>query len=496
MKNSTFEISVYTCRIRILRQIVLFFVLLMPFSLTGQQSNTLYTMHSIPQSNQLNPAVQLECKYFVGLPGLSNVHVNYSNTAFTYNSIAEGSRLRLDTVFSHLKRMNMVAAEVMVNPISLGYRMDDHYFTLSASERFFTYNSYPRKLAGLILYGNYPLYLGDNHRFSNLRANASYYREYSAGYSLRIDDYLTAGARAKLLFGKADITTGRSRVLLGTDADRFDLSIDGDVGLNASLPINIEQDNDSLISVINFQEIDFREILMNPGNVGLAFDVGVILQQNNYLKLSASLLDVGVIRYSTDVYNVGSKVEFFHDGASEETDFSTAAYYRDLTDSLINDIRYDVSRESYFAPMPMQLYVGAEYLWNRDVTLGLVNRTLLVNRRLKNSFTISLKSIFFENFRATASLSYLNNTVLNPGGGLAYVGRGLQLYLVSDNIYGLFNPLDSRTINFRFGMNLMLGCPPKAGRVEQTRKKMMMGKCGWVEPDKRFKKGFLKREIF
>lgn len=478
------------------------FVILFPlllFLLSGtlpaysQQSNTLYTMHSVPQANQLNPAVQLKCKYFVGLPLLNTVHLNYSNSAFTFNDIANGSQLRFDTVFYHLNRMNMISAEAVTYPLSLGYRKDDQYFTFSISDRFATYNTYSRKLAGLVLYGNYPLYVGKPERFSNNRVNANYFREYSAGYSVKIDRFHTVGARAKLLFGKANISTGASRVFLGTDADRFDLTVDGEVRLNASMPVVIEQNSDSLITSIAWQDLNFSRLLMNPRNVGVAFDVGMITQYNSYLKLSASLLDVGVIRYATDAYNVSSEVEFLYEGASEGTDFSTAAYYRDLTDSIMNDIRYDVSRRPYLAPLPMQLFLGAEYLWNQDLTVSLVNRTVLVNRRLENAFTVSLKSIFFENLRASASLSYLNNTVMNLGGGLAYTGRGFQIYVVSDNIYGVFRPWEARTVNLRFGMNFMLGCPPKGGRVEKTRKAMMMGKCGWTKPDRRFKKGLLLR---
>jgi ethanolamine ammonia-lyase large subunit len=56
--------------------------------LHAQQSNTFYLMHAVPQSNLLNPAVQIQCKYFIGIPVLSSIHLNYSNTAFTYNTLA------------------------------------------------------------------------------------------------------------------------------------------------------------------------------------------------------------------------------------------------------------------------------------------------------------------------------------------------------------------------------------------------------------------------
>jgi hypothetical protein len=62
-------------------------------------------------------------------------------------------------------------------------------------------------------------------------------------------------------------------------------------------------------------------------------------------------------------------------------------------------------------------------------------------------------------FLATASWSYLNNSVANVGAGIAYIGRGVQFHVVSDNVLGFFFPFDTRTLNLRIGANLMLGCP-------------------------------------
>ncbi|MCF8225347.1 MAG: DUF5723 family protein [Bacteroidales bacterium] len=459
----------------------------------AQQSNTLFLMHSVPQSNQLNPAVQLRCKYFVGIPVLNTLHFNYSNTSFTFNDIANESMLELDKVYDFLDRKNGIFAEAIAYPVSLGYRMGDRYFTFSVADKFSTYNSFSKKLAGLLLYGNYPEYVGDPQRFDNTRVNASYYREYSAGYAFFLDKYTRAGVRAKLLFGKANINTGSSRVLLGTDPVRFDLTVAGNVQLNSSLPIVIEQGGDSLIRSISFQELNYFSLLMNPRNVGVAADFGIISEFSDEISLSASILDLGVVRYTHDTYNVGSEVDFFYAGASEGTDFSTAAYFRDLTDSIMNDIKYGVTQESYFAPLPLQVFLGAEIRWSRDITLGLVNRNVLVNRRISSSLTASLNAVIRKHFRASVSLSHLNNTIMNFGAGLAYTGDNFQVYAVSDNVYGLFKPLDVRTVNIRFGMNFMLGCPLKPGKVHRNRNTMLSGKCAWMENKTRRKRNIFKR---
>ena len=53
----------------------------------GQQNNTFYLMHEVPQSNFLNPAVQIKCKWFVAIPALGSTHINISNSTFSFNEL-------------------------------------------------------------------------------------------------------------------------------------------------------------------------------------------------------------------------------------------------------------------------------------------------------------------------------------------------------------------------------------------------------------------------
>src|SRR5512145_896765 len=55
--------------------------------LNAQQSNSLYFMDGIPQSNQLNPAVQPKCNFYFGFPGLSSFEINGGNSAISFSDI-------------------------------------------------------------------------------------------------------------------------------------------------------------------------------------------------------------------------------------------------------------------------------------------------------------------------------------------------------------------------------------------------------------------------
>lgn len=440
--------------------------------LVAQQSNTLYLMHSVPQSNQLNPAVQIRCNFFVGIPGLNTLHMNYSNSAFNYNDLTSDNLLALDDVYNMLYRINMVSVEAVAYPISLGLKRNGNYFTFSVAERFGSYTTYSKKLAGLALYGN-TQYVGEIARVNNTRVNTTYYREYSVGWSVDWNPYTTFGIRGKLLFGKANLNTGPSRVSLGTDEETFDLTVKGNVTLNSSLPVILTMNDAGAITGIDLKEFTYPGLLFNPRNPGVAADFGVIHEYSNDITLSASLLDLGLIVWTDELYNINAEVDFLYEGVQEGTDFSAAAYFRDLSDSVVNDIIYDVTQKPYISPLPAQLFLGASYQWKKHIELGIVMRNVWVNRGIKSSLTVSANAAFMKILQASLSWSYLNNSPLHFGAGLAYVGRGLQIYAVTDNIPGLFLPLDARTINLRFGMNLMLGCPKKLSRGRNKERSMV-----------------------
>jgi len=471
-KSSYKDLPVRKSRcLRTLLTCMLMLFIVVPYA-SAQQASTMYLMQDIPQSNQLNPAVQPACKIFIGLPVLNTIHLNYSNDAFTYNDLADGTQLQLDEVYNRLGRMNALSAELIVYSLSAGIVRGPNYFSVSVADRLSTYNSYSRRLAGLLLYGN-TQYIGETARLNNNRINLMYYREYSAGWSMEYNSYNTIGARVKLLFGKANLNTGSSRALLGTDAETFDLSVTGNVRLNSSYPLVLEQNNSGAITGIDIPEPDYFRLLMNPRNPGIAFDLGVIHQYSEKVVISASLLDLGMIVWTDDLYNIGAEVDFLYEGVSEGTDFSTAAYFRDLTDSIASDIIYDVTRKPYVSPLPTQLYLAGSYDWKKHTELGLVMRSVLVNRRIKTSLTASVTASVVNRLQASLSWSWMNKTAYNFGAGLAYTGRGFQVYAVTDNLAAFIQPPGARTINLRFGMNLLLGCPVSYNRNRGDERSMV-----------------------
>jgi len=459
-------------------------------TLLAQQSNTFYLMHEVPQSNLLNPAVQLQCKYFIGIPLLSSIHLSYSNTAFTYNDLAGSDTWNFEGVFDQMHRIDLVSMEAMLHPVSLGYRHKSLYFTFNIAEKVHGYQTVPKDMAEMAVYGNGP-FVGETAQFSGFRPGGYQLREYSIGVSKVLGPYLTAGIRARLLFGKANLYAGRSNIDLATGADNFGLVLDSDYTLNSSFPVTYTVDADGNITGIVLDEIDPLQYMMNRGNRGFGLDFGVIYRYSEQITLSASLLDLGFVRWKTELNNVHGEGVFLYTGTETDTELISAEFLDEISDSLMNSIDVTNTQDPYTYFLPTQLFLAGSYQYSEKISFGLVNRNLIFRSKIHSSFTLSAQADLAERFMATASWSYLNNSLKNVGIGIAYRGKGFQIHAVTDNIIGFFNPFNTRTLNIRAGMNLMLGCP--RNKQEQMREESYSrpargGECPYPEKQEKRRK--------
>lgn len=448
-------------------------------------------MHAVPQSNLLNPAVQLQCKYFIGIPVLSSIHLNYSNTAFTYNTLAGTDTWNIEKTSKQMHRMDLYTGGFQLNLFSLGYRHRSLYFTFNLSENTNLYQTVPGDLAQMLVHGNGPA-LGKTARFDGLRPGGNHSRKYSLGVSKVLGSYLTAGIRANLLFGKANLSSGSSTLRANTNEDNFALLLEGDYTLNSSFPMTIMEDVEGNISGIEIDEIDPVEYLLNRGNLGFGLDFGLLYRYSDDITLSASVLDLAMIRWKTDLNNVHGEGEFDYTGTDLSIEITSREFLNEMLDSILNTIDVSTSQNPYTYFMPTQLFLAGSYRYSEKISLGVVNRNVIYRSKIHSSFTLSAKTNLAERLAGTISWSYLNNSLLNFGMGLAWHGKGIQFHAVTDNLLGFFYPFDTRTLNLRVGFNLILGCPrnKKEQLQEQSYSRLPVGgHCPYPEqPEKKAKK--------
>lgn len=434
---------------------------LFTLSANAQQSNMLFFMHEIPESNFINPAVQGGCGVFVGLPLISSLHLHASNSGFTLNQLLNKQSngtyaVDADNVLKHLGPRNLLTTELYTTWLAVGVQRNDYYFTFTIQEKDNVALGYSRDLLAFGLKGN-TSFEGDWIDFRGTGGFFNHVREFALGVSKVRSRSLTLGMKAKLLFGKLNLTTGRSRIGLFTANNTFDLLFDVDAGFNSSMPYSLIQESGTRYRVGNLYGGSISSVMFNRQNPGLAFDFGFIYKYDDRITLSGSLLDLGAVYYRSDLTNYTVTEQYLYQGPAMDSAISESFFW-DVFDGLNENLNYSLGRDAYVYMLEPRLYLGADYRVNPKVNASVVLYNRLLPNKLQTSVTAMLSTRVGKTTRAAVSLSYMNRSLVNLGVGLSTGDKPLQAYLVSDNLLGLFLPMSTKNVNLRFGLNLRFGC--------------------------------------
>ncbi len=452
-----------------------FLMMVLSHQLLSQQNNTLFFMHSVPQSNFLNPAIQNECKLFIGLPVISSIHVNIANSGFTLGQLLEKQandsfRIDADFVAKKLAPRNFLSTEIHTTVLAVGLRRDPYYYTFTINEKNNAILFYPRDMVLFGLEGN-TQFEGQWLSFNGTGLLFNHYREFALGISKNIDRYKTVGIRAKLLFGKLNIETSRMNVRMFTEQNTFDLLFDINARANASFPYSIETDGYNYNPVLRY-DAPVIKYIFNRRNPGIAFDAGFIYKYTDDITLSGSILDLGFIYYGSNLTNYSLRGEYLYTGPLGDTIFSES-YLRDLFNSVNATMDEKLTYNSYLHFLSPTLLLGATLRKSPRLSFNALIFNKFYKMKYQNGITLSALSKPLKNMETSLSWSYMNRSVLNLGFGFAYGKTPVQFYLVSDNILAPLVPMHVKNINLRFGFNIHLGCYKKE-KIDECG-------CSWIQ---------------
>jgi len=453
------------------------------------QENTTYFIKNLHQSHYTNPAFQSNCSGFIGLPAISAMNVDFTNTGFAYKHLihqGEGDYsdsliIDLNGLKEKLGTNNYFFMNTHTPVLGLGFWIKDSYFTFDIANKTNMYISYPGNLIKLID-GN-GSFIGANNplEINDIAPNASSYNEYSFGLSKRITHRLTIGGKFKLLGGIANISSKSSDISITTGDITYDLDIATDLDVKASFPIKTTTDNDGNITGIEeFETSQIVGSLFSFKNFGAAFDLGANYQFNDKIKFFASITDLGFISWKRNSINLKQNESFSYSGMglefllgsseaetntenenengneNEETEDSGAL--SGMTDSLMNFLKLNETNINYFTSLPTNIYIGGTYEITNSLNLGLLSKTYFYNRKLHQAVTLSANLSPAEWFSTTLSYSMMNRSYNNIGLGFAIKGGPFQFYLVTDNLNTFLSPKSAKSFNLMFGLNIIIGC--------------------------------------
>ncbi len=470
------------------------------------QNNTLYFMNSIPQATNINPSVQHQCKMDISgaivpiagqflLPVTINAGINsfaykdfiYSGTGIKSDSLITAFDVQgdADKFLNKLKPTNYISTDFNLSLLHAGYKYKDYYITFDLNERFEARASFPKDILVLGWEGNGKSFLGNEADLSNFGMSATYFREYAFGVTKELNDKWTVGGKAKMLFGKMNVSTKKSDLTFNTNDNDFAYTIATDMEFNMSNPFmrvdefQYDNEGDSMAVSTTDLDPDAKSVLMNNNNFGLGVDLGATYKVNDKYSLFASVIDLGYINWKDNTSTFTNKGEFKFDGWDivpslqgndvqyiENGDTLSATEHNtdQFVDSLTNIFDIAQNSEAYKTKLTPKIYIGGTYTINEKINVGALVRTDIYKSKLHPSVTLSANTQFTKWFAATVTYSWINNSFANVGFGYMLKAGPVQFYMVTDNVLGAILPETARVANFRMGVNLIFGCKTEGPR--------------------------------
>jgi len=448
------------------KNIIILLVFLMLASTRGhaQQFRTLYWMQGIPQASYGNPGLQPNPTFYVGLPGISSLYFGFDNSGFALRDVLSKNaqnRLFIDdqSLISALKNHNYTGADFQNELITLGFRMDQNYFSMNISERVETRFGYPLDFMKLMVNGNdYFMQQDIAAQLGGLGLDFTHFREIGFGFSRNWTEELTAGARLKFLQGMGSVNFEKWDLDLYTAPKGYDLLLQADLLVNTSLPIDLAplegiEDRDFELS-----EEEMRNYLTDFGNPGFAIDLGGFYQINEQFSVAASLRDLGFISWTSKVENFALYNEFEFSGFEFDSYFDDENNddpFQEDMDSIIDTFDVIETQNAYTTMLPAKIFISGAYNLTSMHKFALLGRGEFYAGKFYPSATASYNFQPIPQFGTSLSYSVIHANFHNLGFGFHANFGPVQLYAVVDNLLGSMQPHLVQTANIHFGINIV-----------------------------------------
>lgn len=431
----------------------------------AQQVSPVDFMKMNPYQMKSNPAAKLPYESVMSIV-IGNTNLSLQHTGLRYDNFFDFDAQGVPTTLNLRKLANGLNESNF-----LGINSETQLFTLyrSIGNGMLTFNwgvkvrgdlRFSDDLFKLLAYGN-SVFVGEGNPVNvdvNLNLNA--YREFAVGYQHNINEKLSIGGRAKLLFGLANLATSNANVKLFTDPDSYALRIMENVGVVASLPRVFTLENGVLNANGGFIWSDlFR-------NVGFGMDLGVEYRFNKHFGVMAAVNDLGFIHWKLNNVKLESKIDdagqFYDDGSFLFNGLDTDQLQLIISDEYYRERFLDTLKQ-YF---PLELTNANRYTTelNTNVLLRgyydidgknrftLQAQGMFYNSGFRPAVTLAYSGSFFKKIDVCASYTVMKDSYDNIGLGLAFNLGVFHIYAASNNVLGLFKPLNTSALDAQVGI--------------------------------------------
>jgi hypothetical protein len=436
----------------------------------SQNKQLLYGFDEIPQTLLLNPGVNMNQKFHVGIPVLSGVSFQAGATGFTIADLFRDNNIdfttKLFNVIDKTSTDDYIQVNSQIEVLNVGYQLNKRdYLSFGFYTELDAFMSMPKDVLILLRDGN-RAHLNRNFLLSETSLKTEAISVLHAGISRKINKKFTAGARIKIYSGIVNATstenTGTFKTTLNNNEYTHHLN-----NINTAIQSSgFYDENDKRVA-----GSDLTGRLFLGGNLGLGFDIGFTYKLDSKTEITASLLDVGFINYSKDVLNSEIEGDYTFSGIDFQYDGVINDYWQNLNNDFKNKVPSTKNRTSYSIMRPIKFNGSYKYSWGKSRNEEDCS-DMSYQEFYNNAIGIQLFSVFRPTGPKMALTSFYErklsdkfNTKLTytiDDFSYANIGMGLSTRIGKVNVYGMLDNLlkindiaKSSSVSFQFGINLI-----------------------------------------
>ena len=253
---------------------------------------------------------------------------------------------------------NYLCGNINFNLFSYGWRRDNAYNTLEANIRSVYSASIPREIFAIAKLGTSDI----NYDLSGMGLAGNAIVELAYGYSYKISDVFSIGARAKLLIGVESLNYKVSRFDMSFTEEAYKADVEANLDLTSRWR-KIRPDEDGYLNLMDMSAKDRWKL---PSGAGLSFDLGLTVKPFDGLTFSASVLDLGgMLWYYGNAGKSEGKTTFSGMKELSLEDIKGGKImdqFKDVQDEFLHSIRIkSVASRTAIEAIPFNVNLGLKY---------------------------------------------------------------------------------------------------------------------------------------
>lgn len=444
-------------------------------SAKAQQVSPVDFMRLNPYQMNANPATDLPYESVMSLV-IGDIGLDVQNTTLRYDNLFEfdsqgrPATINLRQFANSLREKNFLGLNANVDLFTLYKRPSKGLVTINWCVKVEGDMKYNDGLFKLLGYGNGASVGDDNPVKVDMDLNAMAYQELAVGYQINVTEQLSVGGKVKLLFGIVNVETDAFEAQLFTAPDNYALRLKENVVVRTALPNAVYVNEAGELK--GNGPFGMGELFRNPG---FGIDLAAEYHFDEQFSAVAAVHDLGFIHWGKN--NIGMTSEVNDVGQFYDNDnflfsgldweqikliSSDPDYREDFLDTLQQYFQLEFApMEKYNTALNTNLLLRGNYDLDANNRFSAQVQGRFLGSGFRPAFTMAYCGSFFDNLNVCATYTMMPHSYDNIGLGISAMIETCNIYLTTNNLIGLFKPLNTSAFNAQVGIVFNLFLPER-----------------------------------